>query len=96
MTQATTDSKELARGLSEALRGWLSGAEMTEVAARNATAAYAGCCASHDFCDANMAMSEAFAKAFGRDPGFDQHDVDLMNSAWEAAKAAGFDASKIA
>lgn len=57
-------------------------------------------CASHDYCDANMVMSEAFVKVTGREcrlpcdvgpNGPTQAEVDadmaLWNSAWDYAKA---------
>lgn len=48
-------------------------------------------CASHDFCDANMSMIEAFEEVLGRegDAGSDD-DAALMNDAWDDAKRNGF------
>ena len=50
------------------------------------------CCASHDWCDANMAMDQAF-RSFGLNPlprgdKAKQRMADLWNAAWEAAEPA--------
>lgn len=61
---------------------------MTSVRKLNATPAYAGSiCASHDFCDANMAMDQAFQELLNREPDM-QSDADcaLWNEAWQIAK----------
>jgi hypothetical protein len=54
-----------------------------------------GICATHDFCDANMLMLEAFKKTFGREPAIltdsdDTVDARLWGDAWAIAKAADF------
>jgi len=48
-------------------------------------------CHSHDFCDANMPMAEAFKEATGREPmlNVDSHNK-LWTAAWDIAKAADF------
>jgi hypothetical protein len=56
---------------------------------RNRTAPE-GICASHDFCDANMVMAEAFEAVKGcpplNDEGMSAETVALWNAAWEVAK----------
>lgn len=61
-------------------------------------------CATHNFCDANMVMDEAFHNVLGRgmylideDATEAQKDSDteLWNSAWTMAKHAGFNVEKI-
>lgn len=58
-------------------------------------------CATHDYCDANMIMDEAFQTVMGREfvfqddevPGSEEknaYDTDLINAAWSMSKAAGF------
>ena len=74
------------------LRAELSDDEMASVRARNATAEYAGCCASHDHLDANEVMLTAFAEIMGRGPDplrGAQADADeaLWNAAWDYARA---------
>lgn len=59
-----------------------------EVQSRNATPDYANCCASHNFCDANMVMFDAFKQECGREMKLDAvKDVDRFNAAWVIAKA---------
>jgi hypothetical protein len=86
--------KALAREFSRVLRSWLSPAQMRAVRERNKTQKYAKCCASHDFCDANMAMLEACAKLTGKpETDHDFADEDLcaiVNSAWALARAGEF------
>ncbi len=48
-------------------------------------------CASHDFCDANMPMAEAFESLFGREPDLiSDTDFNIWAEAWDLAKAKGF------
>lgn len=52
-------------------------------------------CHSHDFCDANMLMLEAFVSVVGRNPDFledasKSEDIELWGDAWAIAKAADF------
>jgi hypothetical protein len=58
------------------LGGWLTDYEMGEIQRRNATPAYAACCASHDFCDAKCELDLAKPA-----------HLDLCNAAWEYARA---------
>jgi|DEB0MinimDraft_6_1074348.scaffolds.fasta_scaffold64339_2 hypothetical protein len=50
-------------------------------------------CASHDYCDANMVMNEAFERleleVFG-DDGMSEETVTLWNEAWDLAQSEGF------
>jgi len=96
------DSQALAHEFSRILRKWLTEDEIAEVIARNkadrrrrqtAQLADPAVCASHDFCDANMAMYEAFENIAGHtvDPQ-NPADVSMWNKAWSMAKASGFDA----
>lgn len=73
---------------------WFSPTELAEIRRRNATPDYAGAvCATHDFCDANMIMLEAFEAVVGRPMHMDggespeeQADHHLWNEAWAIAK----------
>ncbi len=52
-----------------------------------------GICASHNFRDSNMDMHAAFQEVTSRDPldgaeGMADSDIELWNSAWNAAKAS--------
>lgn len=46
-----------------------------------------GVCASHDYCDANMVMDEAFTGLFDRSVASTDEDCALWNAAWDIAKA---------
>lgn len=53
------------------------------------------CCATHDFCDANMLMDEAFRQAMGKDlnaPPMEYffEDLQIWNAAWSQAKRNNF------
>jgi hypothetical protein len=73
--------------------------DLAAIRDRNANdPSYAGCCASHDFCDANMPMAEAFAAVMGRpfvtDTGIADADLTLVNAAWDIARAERLTATK--
>ena len=92
---------ELARCFSAVLRQWLTDSDISEINASNAASGYdALVCASHDYCDANMAMLEAVSNATGI-PG-DDIDVsdarfcELLNEAWAIAKRTDFDPRRLA
>lgn len=50
------------------LKQWATAEEWETMLAANVAAPNDMCCASHDFCDANMAMLEAFTAVMGRAP----------------------------
>jgi hypothetical protein len=94
---ATDDWREvealvLARHFVAVITEWTTPAELAEIRKRNKTYGR-GICATHDFCDANMAMAEAFERAFNR-PFLPEAwnkeptdaDVTLWNAAWDRAK----------
>jgi hypothetical protein len=83
----------LARRFAQELRQTLTTGEMDQVLKRNADPAqHAGVCASHDFCDANVCMIDAFELTEGREPeASSDEDTALINEAWNAARAAQFD-----
>ncbi len=57
----------------------------------NSEPSYTGMCATHDFCDTNMLMAEAFERVVGRESDVSAHvDVALWNKAWNVAKLVGF------
>lgn len=67
--------------------------DLETIRARNASPAYAGCCASHDFCDANMPMADAFEAVMGRpfvpaDGPVADADLTLVNEAWNIARTS--------
>jgi len=89
-------SRTIATEFCKVLREWLTPEQMREVVKRNETYG-ADVCATHDFCDANMAMLEAFTTAGERTildcedgtPEFEDATA-LWNRVWDMAKAAKF------
>lgn len=81
---------ELANAFSGVLNQWIP-EKLFEVNLRNKEASYVGCCATHDFCDPNQAMIDAFTSVFGREPSAkNQKDNLLINNAWNIAKDSQF------
>ncbi len=72
------------------LKSWATPDEwqtMRETNARNARDGITGICASHDFCDANEAMAQAFATIVGREAKvLDDGDNALWSVAWDCAQ----------
>lgn len=83
--------ESLAGKFSEVLKSWLSKSQINAAIKKNKTEAYKNCCASHDYCDANMTMFEAFTAIVGFeiDLQSDNH-LNLWNEAWDLAKANDF------
>lgn len=48
-------------------------------------------CHTHDYCDSNVCMLQAFESTFGREPdSASEADAATINEAWQIAKAADF------
>lgn len=97
MSAPLPDTNALADAFAAVLAEWLTPGEFAEMRRRNATSPYGDlCCASHDFCDANMAMWEAWEKTAGVPPSFTDEaaperieaEMAVWNAAWKIAKAA--------
>lgn len=97
----TDTTEKLAKAFSIILDAWL-GVNMPELVEKNKTVKR-GICASHDFCDSNMAMDAAFRIVIGRSIPFapDEDpdgsieaqismDMIMVNVAWNKAKRHGF------
>lgn len=92
----------IATAFAGVLREWLTPAQFEKMRVDNRRYAQQGnssVCASQNFCDANMAMDEAFRKLFERGPHLPcdaeegkcseadvEHEVDIWNAAWDLAK----------
>ena len=64
---------------------------LRDIDALDASPGYVNACASHNYCDANMPMDEAFTDILGRSVNAaDQADCDLFNAAWRIARTEGF------
>jgi hypothetical protein len=83
---------DAAAQFSRILNEWLSPEIIAEINRRNASPEYKGrgCCATHDFCDPNQAMLDAF-EFFGIefDPRLPE-DHEFCSTTWEIAQRAGF------
>ena len=84
----------IARAFSRHLYEQLPGAQLREVVRRNREDPRyqgTGACASHDFCDANMVMDQAFREVVGHSIDVnDERGVRIWNAAWEVARAYEF------
>lgn len=83
----------LANAFIDALADTLDEHEMAKVRERNAMEPDSLVCHSHDFCDANMVMLEAFADTIGlckQDDVDVEQSCDWFNAAWGLAKDCGF------
>lgn len=93
----TTMAHILAVQFAKVLTQWLGTVAMKLITVANESIE-GDCCATHDHCDSNMAMEEAFEAVVGResiccgDEDMERHtaDINLINQAWGIAKAAGF------
>ncbi len=82
---------DLAKAFGLELRKELPTSQFREVIKRNACEMNNSICHSHDFCDANMVMADAFVKTFGET--IDLHsdiNIQLWNDAWFMAKTRRF------
>lgn len=79
----------LATHFAECIRAQVGPANFAEVLRRNATPDYyrTECCASHDFCDANVVMLDAYCRlANVREDDVDlDGTADLFSAAWGIA-----------
>lgn len=90
-SHAAPHTSELAHEFSRILRDWLTEDEIEQVIERNAEVDDPAVCASHDFCDANMAMYEAFERVMGHPIDTRKKaDVAMWDKAWNMAKASDF------
>lgn len=90
-SHAAPHTSELAHEFSRILRDWLTEDEIEQVIERNAEVDDPAVCASHDFCDANMAMYEAFERVMGHPIDTRKKaDVAVWDKAWNMAKASDF------
>jgi hypothetical protein len=96
----TVTKEALAVEFTKVLREWLSPEQMNEAIEENRIRRSQGddrTCATHDYCDANMAMSEAaerlklpqWTEYSDGDPIRDAQ-MDLENEAWSFAKSKDF------
>lgn len=90
---ALPEPKTIAKEFARILRSWATDGEWKTMLEENAAEDSASICHSHDFCDANMAMDEAFRnlgvdpqKIWGDDWASNEDAAKLWNDAWSIAK----------
>lgn len=94
----TTEVTALAREFSLRLRSELSEAEMAEVIERNGAENSNKHCHSHDYCDANEVMDDAFTHVTGEGilegaSGMTTAKTELWGAAWDKAVGSDFNPS---
>lgn len=81
----------IAKAFSAKLRWNLTGEQMHLIVTKNATPAYARCCTTQDYCDANVLMLEAFEESLNRLFNYNSRpDAALWNKAWTTARQHNF------
>lgn len=102
MDKTSRDIRVVAKEFIKVIRESLTSEELKEVNKKNETEEYKGCCATHDYVDANMCMEEALEKSGVA--SFTDHipetkewdeSIDIVNEAWDMAKKAKFNFKKI-
>ena len=81
------DAIKIANKFSSILREWLTAEELQEINDKNADyrMGIGTWCATHEYCDPNQAMINAF-EHFGIDIDFDNEEhINLINDAWKLA-----------
>jgi hypothetical protein len=90
MTTTPATIANLAEAFARGLRNQLPPETLIAIDAENA-ARRDDSCASHDHLDANDVMADAFAAILRRAPrASSSADAELMNAAWDRAKATGY------
>lgn len=87
------DITRLSQAFTTVVRSNFTIKELREINKRNKAyeITHPGCCATHDFCDANMLMAEAFHNAFKREPDVgSEEDAQLWSAAWNDARTRKF------
>lgn len=87
----TQDIEAIANEFSARLRECLTDEELAEVVRRNRAEPAPDICHSHDFCDANIPMAEAFENLLERELDVSSDaDAEICNAAWRLANQRGF------
>lgn len=89
--------KNLAIEFSKVLKHWLTAEQLFEITTLNQKPEYQnGSCASHNYCDPNQAMIDAFEALYKRQPDVQNiNDVVLIEVAWDLARYHDFNPTKI-
>jgi len=91
--RAEETPRKLAVEFSKIIRRWLTPLQLSQVVIMNRKNPNKNICATHEFCDANVAMDEAFAIVTGQPASADLNDettLELWVKAWQIAQDEGF------
>jgi hypothetical protein len=92
----STAVRQLAAAFITGLRECVTAEDMAEILRRNATPQYGRACATHDFCDANIVMYDAYVSLFGELVDLDDDNVNwVLDRAWDLARAVDFEACRL-
>lgn len=76
---------ELSTAFTSLIRSWLTESEIESVNEFNQTSG--DCCGTHNYCDANQAIIDAFSQVFGREVDISSDlDNDYCNAAWRLSR----------
>ena len=81
----------LAREFARLMLNEIGPTALAAVVAENAADTVTGCCASHDYCDANQVMIDSLPAIGQSYDGSDSEQWYLTNDAWDIARITGFD-----
>lgn len=84
-----TDQDKLASAFNVVLFDWI-GPKLGQVVIQNRQQSDPSICHTHDWCDSNQAMIDAFENTFKRLPDLQGPDGDLMDCAWSTSKENDF------
>jgi hypothetical protein len=84
----------IAKQFCKLLKKRIGAKNLKEVVEGNRHYGVDGPCASHEFCDSNIVMANAFRSLNLRD-GFGVLQMEIWNEAWTLARKADFDAKKV-
>ena len=91
LKEYTKEVALLSAKFTEILNQWLTKKQLNEIRKRNKQPDYENCCATHDFCDPNQAMIDAWVTVFGKEPDLRKDRVmTIMNKAWDLSKEKEF------
>ena len=101
LAEAPRLTEHIAESFLEIMRSWLTPEELVAVDAENERRGD-NSCASHDYCDPNMAMLEAmerFNLPLPADENYSEEYMEehcaLWNEAWDIAKSSGFSVPEV-
>ena len=91
MEKFTTEQAcKLAIEFSGVLKEWLTTDELKAINEENKKR-NDNTCATHDYCDSNQAMIDAYFLVFGKEPDINaDFNFDITNAAWDIAKQNNF------